>query len=104
MTGREIRTLPVPAYTLPVNPYGFKNPWQSLSTGTDQVTYDELGYAQTHPTTIRGDNNGSIAMAKNPQFHQRSKHIAIQWHLIQDLVNDDVLVIEECRDPEQKMY
>ena len=63
--------------------------------------YYELGYVQTHPTTIRGNNNGSIAMAKNPQFHQRSKHIAIQWHLIRDLVNNDVLAIEECHDPEQ---
>lgn len=26
---------------------------------------------QTHPIVIRGDNNGSIAMARNPQFHQR---------------------------------
>ena len=35
----------------------------------------ELGFAQSLPTTIQGDNNGSIAMTKNPQFHKRSKHI-----------------------------
>jgi hypothetical protein len=63
--------------------------------------YGELGYPQIKPTLIRGDNNGSIAMARNPQFHQRSKHIAIRWHLIRDLVNDGILTIEECRDPEQ---
>ena len=63
--------------------------------------YDELGYTELGPTLIKGDNNGSIAMARNPQFHQRSKHIAIRWHLIRDLVNDDILTIEECRDPEQ---
>ena len=63
--------------------------------------YEELGYPQTYPTTIRDDNNGSIAMARNPQFHQQSKHITIQWHLIRDLVSDNVLTIEECRDPEQ---
>ena len=63
--------------------------------------YDELGYSQSNPTLIRGDNNGSIAMARNPQFHQRSKHIAIRYHLIRDLINDGTLTIEECRDPEQ---
>jgi hypothetical protein len=39
--------------------------------------FAELGFPQTHPTIIKGDNNGSIAMARNPQFHQRSKHIEI---------------------------
>ena len=63
--------------------------------------YDELGYTELGPTLIKGDNSGSITMARNPQFHQRSKHIAIRWHLIRDLVNDDILTIEECRDPEQ---
>ena len=40
-------------------------------------------------------------MARNPQFHQRSKHIAIRWHLIRDMVSDSILTIDECRDPEQ---
>ena len=40
-------------------------------------------------------------MAKNPQFHQRSKNIAIIWHLIRDYIKDDILNIEECQDPEQ---
>ena len=39
--------------------------------------YSKLGFPQNLPTILRGDNNGSIAMVKNPQFHQRSKHIAI---------------------------
>lgn len=63
--------------------------------------YGELGYTQAYPITIRGDNNGSIAMARNPQFHQRSKHIAIRWHLLRELVEEGILSIEECRDPEQ---
>ena len=63
--------------------------------------YNEFGYPQTQPTLIRGDNNGSIAMAKNPQFHQRSKHIAIRCHFICDLIKDGILNIEECWDPEQ---
>ena len=42
-----------------------------------QNLFEELGYPQQSPTVIKGDNDSSIAMAKNPQFHNQSKHIAI---------------------------
>ena len=63
--------------------------------------FEELGYIQELPTEIRGDNTGLIAMAHNPQFHKRSKHISIRWHWIRDLVQDNVVRIENCRDPDQ---
>ena len=63
--------------------------------------YEELGYPQQYPTTIKGDNDGSIAMAKNQQFHSRSKHIAIRWHWVRDLVEQKIVEIETCRDPQQ---
>jgi hypothetical protein len=37
----------------------------------------ELGFMQVLPMTIWGDNEGLIAMTKNPQFHKRSKHIGL---------------------------
>jgi Reverse transcriptase (RNA-dependent DNA polymerase)/gag-polypeptide of LTR copia-type/Integrase core domain/GAG-pre-integrase domain len=63
--------------------------------------YEELGYSQDFPITIKGDNDGSIAMAKNQQFHSRSKHIAIRWHWVRDLVEQNLVKIETCRDPQQ---
>jgi hypothetical protein len=48
--------------------------------------FSELGFAQILLTMIRGDNEGSIAMSKNPQFHKRSKHIDLQYHSIRDSV------------------
>ena len=64
--------------------------------------YSELGLLQEEvPTLIRGDNEGSIAMAKNPQFHKRSKHIAIRWHWVRDLVQEGKIYVNSCRDPEQ---
>ena len=40
--------------------------------------HSELGILQTDALTLlHGDNEGSIAMAKNPVFHQRAKHIDI---------------------------
>lgn len=35
-------------------------------------------------TVIFGDNQGAIALAKNPQFHSRTKHIAIQHHFVRE--------------------
>jgi hypothetical protein len=63
--------------------------------------YEELGYTQIIPNIIKGDNNGSIAMAQNPQFHKRAKHIATRWHWIRDLVQNKIISIESCRDPDQ---
>jgi Reverse transcriptase (RNA-dependent DNA polymerase) len=63
--------------------------------------YGELGYPQKEPTMIKGDNEGSVVLTHNPQFHQRTKHIAIRHHWVRDLVTDNVLDIQNCRDPEQ---
>lgn len=35
-------------------------------------------------TIIYGDNQGAIALAKNPQFHARTKHIALQHHFVRE--------------------
>jgi len=64
--------------------------------------YDELGLLPKElPMLVLGDNEGAIAMTKNPQFHKRSKHIAICWHWVQDLVQEGTINIDSCRDPEQ---
>ena len=39
-------------------------------------------------TILYGDNQGAIAMAKNPQFHARTKHIDLQWHYVRERVSD----------------
>lgn len=35
-------------------------------------------------TIIYGDNQGGIALAKNPQFHARTKHIDVQHHFVRE--------------------
>jgi hypothetical protein len=63
--------------------------------------YGELGFIQREPILLLGDNDGSIAMAKNPQFHRRTKHVDIRWHWVRELVNDGLINITDCRDPDQ---
>ena len=61
--------------------------------------YSELGLLREEvPTTIYGDNDGSVAMANNPQFHSQSKHIAVRWHCVKAtalMCNLHVLVVGE---------
>jgi len=63
--------------------------------------YKELGIKQELPTMIKGDNNGSISMARNPQFHNQAKHIAVQYHRVRDAINNGIIKIDSCCDPEQ---
>jgi hypothetical protein len=48
----------------------------------------ELQYRGTEhvPTHIYGDNQSSLALAENPEFHQRTKHIDIKYHFIRQQV------------------
>ncbi len=58
--------------------------------------FEELGYPQEYSILIKGDNDGSISMAKNHQLHNRSKHIAIRWHWVRELVEQSLITIESC--------
>jgi hypothetical protein len=63
--------------------------------------FKELGFEQTLPTTILGDNEGSITMTKNPQFHKRAKHIDLQYHSIREQVREGEIIVESCRSHSQ---
>lgn len=45
----------------------------------------ELGLKGFETVTIRMDNQGAIALAKNPEFHARTKHIDICHHFIREV-------------------
>jgi hypothetical protein len=42
-----------------------------------EVKGDEIG-----PIPILCDNQGAIRLIKNPEFHQRTKHIAVKYHFV----------------------
>ena len=52
-----------------------------------QELYRQLDPKQKGPTVIYEDNQSTIAMSKNPQFHGRAKHIGIKFHFIREQVS-----------------
>nr|CCA16872.1 retrotransposon protein putative [Albugo laibachii Nc14] len=54
----------------------------------------DLKYQVDVPTTIFQENQGTIALAKNPVYHSRTKHIDIRFHFIREKVEAKELEIE----------
>ena len=44
----------------------------------------ELGSPQKQPTPLWCDNQGAIAVTRNPESHHRTKHIRLKYHFIKD--------------------
>jgi hypothetical protein len=51
---------------------------------------------QNIPVSLFGDNQGSIALTKNPEYHRRTKHIDIRHHFIREKVEDGEIDIQYC--------
>ncbi len=56
---------------------------------------DELKLSQ-HPTPVYEDNQGTIALAANPQFHRRSKHFNPKLHFIREKIVENQIMIHYC--------
>ena len=56
----------------------------------------ELKLAQMLPTPIQEDNQGTIALSENPQFHHRLKHYLPKLHFIHEKVSDQTIRIKYC--------
>ena len=54
------------------------------------------GGMPTKATVIHEDNQSTISLAKNPQFHGRAKHIDIQHHFVREKVNDGTIELIYC--------
>ena len=54
----------------------------------------------TDPITVDEDNQSAIAIAKNPQFHGRVKHINIKYHFLREQVNSNNIELKYCKTSE----
>ena len=61
----------------------------------------ELSMTQEDPTQIFVDNKSAIALAKNPVFHDRSKHIDIRYHYIRECIARKDVQVEYVKSQDQ---
>ena len=57
----------------------------------------DLTKEPTKSMVIYEDNQSAIIMAKDPQFHGRSKHIDIKYHFIREQVTNRSLELKYCK-------
>ncbi|PKU82555.1 putative mitochondrial protein [Dendrobium catenatum] len=80
--------------------------YRSVSAATSEVLWlrrllAELSIPQISPTTIFCDNTSAIALAHNPVFHARTKHIEIDYHFISNHIKAGELNISHVSSIDQ---
>ena len=73
----------------------------ALSTATQEAVWlrrllMDINALPNGPTVLMEDNQGAIAIAKNPIVHARTKHIDIRYHYIREAVQGRTIKLEYC--------
>ena len=55
----------------------------------------------TEPVILYCDNTSAINISKNPVMHAKTKHIAIKYHYVRELVEDKEVKMEYINTKEQ---
>ena len=56
----------------------------------------DVGCMLDGATTVKCDNQGCIALVKNPKHHSRTKHIDVRHHFIHEAIEDNIIELEYC--------
>ncbi|PKU81792.1 putative mitochondrial protein [Dendrobium catenatum] len=80
--------------------------YQSLSAAASDVLWlrrlvEELQLSHPDPTKIFCDNTSAIALASNPIFHARTKHIEIDYHFLRQHIDTGLISIEHISSVDQ---
>ena len=75
--------------------------YMALASATQEAVemqrlQNDLNEASVKSTLIYEDNQSTICMAKNPQYHGRAKHIEIKFHYIREQVEKKAIQLEYC--------
>eukprot|EP00731_Ephydatia_muelleri_P034359 Em0056g18a len=78
----------------------------ALGAATQEVVWlrrllSDIKASPKMPTIISEDNQGTIAIARNPVYHARTKHIDIKYHYVREALMDGVIDLVYC--PTQQM-
>jgi hypothetical protein len=61
-----------------------------------QRLFKELGRKVEDEKQILEDNQGAIALANNPAYHARTKHIDIRYHFVRECVENGDITLTYC--------
>ncbi|GAA5945653.1 hypothetical protein JCM1841_005875 [Sporobolomyces salmonicolor] len=53
----------------------------------------ELGLPLPSPLLLRGNNQGANALARDPQFHDRTRHLRLTEHFVREMVTQGMIDI-----------
>jgi hypothetical protein len=56
--------------------------------------FDEINVEQPLPTVLHGDNQGSIALAKNPEHHHRNRHVRLSEQIVREHVAEGLITVD----------
>lgn len=70
--------------------------YQAMSMACSEIIWlrgllAEIGFPQIAATPLYADNTSAIQIATNPFFHERTKHIEVDWHSIQEALDAHVI-------------
>ncbi|PKU83242.1 Retrovirus-related Pol polyprotein from transposon TNT 1-94 [Dendrobium catenatum] len=80
--------------------------YRALASATSDILWlrrliAEFGITQTGPTTIFCDSVSAIALAHNPVFHARTKHIEIDYHFISHHIQQGDIAVRHLHSLDQ---
>jgi hypothetical protein len=84
----------------------YKAEYIAASTALTQALWlarllgDLLG-RDTEELELRVDSKSALALAKNPVFHERSKHIHIKYHFIQSYLDEGSIKVSYINTQDQ---
>ncbi|GAV68584.1 hypothetical protein CFOL_v3_12087, partial [Cephalotus follicularis] len=61
----------------------------------------DFGIKGVEPVSLRGDNKAALHISTNPIYHERTKHIEIDYHLIREKIQQGVIKAEYVATHEQ---
>ncbi|GKV32740.1 hypothetical protein SLEP1_g41325 [Rubroshorea leprosula] len=60
----------------------------------------DVHHAQSNPTEMLCDSKVAVAIAKNPVFHGKTKHLKLKYHIVRVAENDGDIVMVHCSSEE----